>query len=47
MNGTTLVMSSPYHSQTDGQIEIVNKCLEGETTNGSKWGETTSISTSK
>jgi hypothetical protein len=29
MSGTKLAMSSTYHSQTNGQIEIVNKCLEG------------------
>ena len=29
MIGTKLAMSSTYHSQTNGQIEIVNKCLEG------------------
>ena len=27
--GTQLVDSSSYHPQSDGQIEIVNKCLEG------------------
>ena len=26
--GTTLDLSSTYHPQTDGQIKIVNKCLE-------------------
>jgi hypothetical protein len=27
--GTQLAHSSSYHSQSDGQTEIVNKCLEG------------------
>ena len=27
--GTQLAHSSSYHPQSDGQIEIVNKCLEG------------------
>jgi hypothetical protein len=28
IQGITLAMSSAYHPQSDGQIEIVNKCLE-------------------
>jgi hypothetical protein len=29
MSGTTLVMISTYRPQIDGQIETINKCLEG------------------
>lgn len=29
MSGTKLILSSGYHPQTDGKIEIVNKGLEG------------------